>query len=150
MALSMVYYQITHRLGTPHYVWDEYLYGVLEKVEVRVTVSVTVCVVLLCCMGWWWKEGRRWNPVPAHSLLFSKCIENNLKQYLRVHNLTLCWKCENNAFWWPIKTPYIKHIYCRMHLFVSMHRLWQLRRKMSFIKIRAPAVMMVNISSATV
>ena len=56
----------------PHYVWDEYLYSVLEKVEVRVTVSVTVCVVLLCCVGWWWKEGRRWNPVPAHSLLFSK------------------------------------------------------------------------------
>ena len=23
-------------------------------------------------VGWWWKEGRRWNPVPAHSLLFSK------------------------------------------------------------------------------
>ena len=21
-------------------------------------------------MGWWWKEGRRWNPVPAHSMLF--------------------------------------------------------------------------------
>ena len=30
---------------TTHYVWDEYLYSVLEKVEVRVTVSVTVCVV---------------------------------------------------------------------------------------------------------
>ena len=26
--------------------WDEYLYSVLEKVEVRVTVNVTVCVVL--------------------------------------------------------------------------------------------------------
>ena len=25
--------------------WDEYLYSVLEKVEIRVTVSVTVCVV---------------------------------------------------------------------------------------------------------
>ena len=58
MALSVVYFRITHRLGRPHYVWDEYLYSVLEKVEVRVTVSVTVCVVLLCCMGWWWKEGR--------------------------------------------------------------------------------------------
>ena len=31
--------------GRPHYVWDEYLYSVLEKVEVRVTVSITVCVV---------------------------------------------------------------------------------------------------------
>ena len=30
--------------GQTHYVWDEYLYSVLEKVEVRVTVSVTVCV----------------------------------------------------------------------------------------------------------
>ena len=25
--------------------WDEYLYSVLEEAEVRVTVSVTVCVV---------------------------------------------------------------------------------------------------------
>ena len=49
MALSVVYSRITHRLGRPHYVWDEYLYSVLEKVEVRVTVSVTVCVVLLLC-----------------------------------------------------------------------------------------------------
>ena len=65
-------YRITHRLGKPHYVWDEYMYSIQEKVEVRVTVSVTVCVVLLCCVGWWWKDGRRWNPVPAHSLLFSK------------------------------------------------------------------------------
>ena len=32
-------------LGRSHYVWDEYLYSVLEKVEVRLTVSVTVCVV---------------------------------------------------------------------------------------------------------
>ena len=39
MALSV------HRLGRPHYMWDEYLYSVLEKAEVRVTVSVTVCVV---------------------------------------------------------------------------------------------------------
>ena len=62
MALSVVYFQIMHHLGRQHYVWEEYLYSVpvLEKVEVRVTVSVTVCVVLLCCVGWWWKEGRRW------------------------------------------------------------------------------------------
>ena len=73
MALSVVYFRITHRLGRPHYVWDEYLYSVREKIEVRVTVSVTFCVVLLCCVGWWWwKEGRRWNPVPPHSPLFSK------------------------------------------------------------------------------
>ena len=72
MALSVVYFRITHRLGRPHYMWDEYLYSVREKVEVGVIVSVTVCVVLLYCVGWWLKEGRRWNPVPAHSLLFSK------------------------------------------------------------------------------
>ena len=66
------YFLITHRLDRPHYVWDEYLYSVREKVDVRVTVGVTACVMLLCCVGWWWKEGRRWNPVPAHSLLFSK------------------------------------------------------------------------------
>ena len=45
MALSVVYFQFTHHLGRPHYVWDKYLYSVLEKVEVRVTVCVTVCVV---------------------------------------------------------------------------------------------------------
>ena len=50
MALTVVYFRMTHRLARPHYVWDEYLYSVLEKVEVRVTVSVTVCVVLLCGM----------------------------------------------------------------------------------------------------
>ena len=43
MALSVVYFRITHRLGRPHHIWDEYLYSVREKVEVRVTV--TVCVV---------------------------------------------------------------------------------------------------------
>ena len=45
MALSVVYFRITHRLGRPHYVWDEYLYSVREKVEVGVIVSVTVCAV---------------------------------------------------------------------------------------------------------
>ena len=47
MALSVVYIRITHRLGRPHYVLEEYPYsvGLLEKVEVRMTVCVTVCVV---------------------------------------------------------------------------------------------------------
>ena len=49
MALSVVYFRIMHRLGRSHYVWDEYLYSVLEKVEVRVTVSVTVCGVTVLC-----------------------------------------------------------------------------------------------------
>ena len=51
MALSVVYFRITHRLGRPHYVWDEYLYSVRVKVEVGVIVNVTVCVVLLCFVG---------------------------------------------------------------------------------------------------
>ena len=46
MALSVVYFQFMHRLGRPHYVWDEYLYSALEKVEVR----MTVCVTVLCGM----------------------------------------------------------------------------------------------------
>ena len=29
MALSVVYFRFTHRLGRSHYVWDEYLYNVL-------------------------------------------------------------------------------------------------------------------------
>ena len=47
MALSVVYFQIMHRLGRPHYMWDEYLFSVWEKVDVRMAVSVTVCVLLL-------------------------------------------------------------------------------------------------------
>ena len=50
MALSVVYFRITHRFGRSHYVGGEYLYSVLEKVEVRVAVCVTVCVVVLCGM----------------------------------------------------------------------------------------------------
>ena len=50
MALSVVYFKIMHRLGRPHYVWDEYVYRVLEKVEVRVTISV----IVLC----WMMKGR--------------------------------------------------------------------------------------------
>ena len=45
MALSVVYFQFTYLLGRPHYVWDEYRHGVLEEVEVRVTVRGSVCVV---------------------------------------------------------------------------------------------------------
>ena len=40
MALSVVYFRITHRLGRPHYVWDEYLYSIREKVEVRMSNCV--------------------------------------------------------------------------------------------------------------
>ena len=46
MALSVVYFRFTHRFGRPHYVLDEYLYGVREKGEVR----MTVCVTVLCGM----------------------------------------------------------------------------------------------------
>ena len=35
-------FSLTHRLGRPHYVWDEY--GVLEEVEIRVTVCGSVYV----------------------------------------------------------------------------------------------------------
>ena len=44
MALSVVYFRVTHRLGRPHYV-----YSVLEKVEIRVMVSVTVCSAIVLC-----------------------------------------------------------------------------------------------------
>ena len=50
MALSVVYFWIMHHLGRPNYVWDEYLYSVLEKVEVRVIVCIAVCVIVLCRM----------------------------------------------------------------------------------------------------
>ena len=49
MALCMVYFQFTHCLGRPHYVWDEYLYSVLEKVEIRVTMCNCLCSVIVLC-----------------------------------------------------------------------------------------------------
>ena len=112
MVLSVVYFRFTHRLGKPHYAWDEYLYSVREKDEVRVTVSIIVCVVFLCCMGWRWKEGRRWNPVPAHSLLFSKSIKgaarfnvpirrtNRYQQYYMPSQHTYCGRVWNLIWWW--------------------------------------------------
>ena len=45
MALSVIYFQFTHRLSRQHYVWDEYLYSVLKEVEVRMIVCITVYVV---------------------------------------------------------------------------------------------------------
>ena len=51
MAISVVYFQITYRLGRPHYVWDEYLYGVLWEVEVRVTkCNCLFSIIVLCRM----------------------------------------------------------------------------------------------------
>ena len=74
MALSVVYFRITHRLGRPHYVWDEYLYSLPEKVEVRVTVSV----IELC--GMMMMKGReKVKPVPAHSLIFSKSTKRTTR-----------------------------------------------------------------------
>ena len=35
------------------------------------TCSCLCSVIVLWSVGWW-KEGRKWNPVPAHNLLFSK------------------------------------------------------------------------------
>ena len=70
-------------------------------------LSVTVCVVLLCCVGWWWKEGRRWNPVPPHSLLFSKSTKraarlnvpirrmNRYQQYYMPSQHTYCGRVWN-------------------------------------------------------
>ena len=49
MALSVIYFLITHRLGRPHYMWDEYLYSILEKVEVRVTKCKCLCSVVVLC-----------------------------------------------------------------------------------------------------
>ena len=45
---------------------------------------------------------------------------------------------------------YIKHIFCRMHLIVSIHRLWQLRKKMTFIKIRALVIIIEELIVITI
>ena len=47
MALRVVYFQFTHRLGRPHYAWYEYLYSVLEKVEV--SKRNCLCSVIVLC-----------------------------------------------------------------------------------------------------
>ena len=39
----------------------------------HITCGTSICIMYWRKLGWWWwKEGGRWNPVPAHSLLFSK------------------------------------------------------------------------------
>ena len=48
MALSVVYFRITHRLGRPHYVWDDYLYSVREKVDCK--CNCLCSVIVLCGM----------------------------------------------------------------------------------------------------
>ena len=50
MVLSVVYFQFSHHLGRPHYVWDKYLHSVLEKVEFRVTVCVIVLYGMMMMM----------------------------------------------------------------------------------------------------
>ena len=49
MALSVVYFQFMHRLGRPHYMLDEYMYSVLEEVEVRMTMCNCLCSVTVLC-----------------------------------------------------------------------------------------------------
>ena len=46
MALSVVYFRITHRLSRPHYVWDEYLYsvGYWRKLRLGWLLVVIVCL----------------------------------------------------------------------------------------------------------
>ena len=71
-------FKLTHRLGRPHYVWDEYLYSVLEEVRLG-WLYVCLCSVIVLVGWWWWKEERRWNPVPTHSLLFSKSTKGAVR-----------------------------------------------------------------------
>ena len=68
-----------------------------RKFEVRMTVCVTVCV------RWWWKEGRGWNPVPAHSLLFSKSIKGAARL-----NFPIRWTNCYQQYYMPSQ-----HTYCR-------------------------------------
>ena len=49
MALSVVYFQFMHRLGRPHNEWDDYLYSVLEEVEVRMTMCSCLCSGIVLC-----------------------------------------------------------------------------------------------------
>ena len=58
MALIVVYFQFTHHLGRPHYVWDKYLYSVLYEVEVRVTMCSCLCSVIVLCDMMMMMKGR--------------------------------------------------------------------------------------------
>ena len=53
----------THRLGRPHYVWDEYLYrpSLLEEVEVRVAMCNCLFSVIVLC-GMMMKEREKVKP----------------------------------------------------------------------------------------
>ena len=47
MALSVVYFQFTHRLGRSHYVWDKYLYSVLEEVRLGDCMCKCLCGMMM-------------------------------------------------------------------------------------------------------
>ena len=57
MVLSVVYFRVTHHLGRPHYVRDEYLYSVLYEVEEGDCMCNCLCSVIVLG-GMVMKKGR--------------------------------------------------------------------------------------------
>ena len=69
VCVPMLTQQHYYALGVPHkadrwhWVWS--IFDSCTTWADHITCGTSV-------RWWWWKEGRRWNPVPAHSLLLSK------------------------------------------------------------------------------
>ena len=59
-------------------------------------------VIVLWSVRWWWKEGRRWNPLPAHSLLFSKSTKGAARLNVPIRRTNLY-----QQYYMPSQ-----HIYC--------------------------------------
>ena len=59
-------------------------------------------VIVLWSVGWWWKEGKRWNPMPAHSLLFLKSTKGAAKLNVPIRRMN-----HYQQYYMPSQ-----HIYC--------------------------------------
>ena len=64
--------------------------------------SCLCSVIVLRSVGWWWKEGRRWNPMPAHSLLLSKSTKG-----ATTLNIPIQWTNRYQEYYMPSQ-----HTYC--------------------------------------
>ena len=62
-GIRVVYFQFMHLLGRPCYVR-----GCVSVFVYRMKWGeddyICFCNVSVLCLEWWWREGRRWNPLP--------------------------------------------------------------------------------------
>ena len=63
-------------------------------------------VIVLWSVRWWWKEGRRWNPVLAHSLLFSKSTKGAARL-----NVPIRWTNRYQQYYMPCQHTYWRRVW---------------------------------------